>query len=336
MAFIEPRNRLHVVSPSHVLATARTAIVLDASCDLPPEFYEQPGVIVLPINVRIGSREYTDNHSPQAISRFLADDLGARGAHAETRPYSADEIRALFLERLALDYDSVYCLTITAKRSAIHDNAMRASVEVLRDSREVRQAAGITRPYMLRVVDTKNLFSGQGIPALALADMIERGLRPAEIMPQLFRVIESTWGYFVPDDLHFLRTRAKKRGDRSVGLLSAVLGSTLDIKPVVRAHMGNTEPVAKSRGREETLRKLFRFVGDRIHAGLLIPHVNVSYGGDLAELQGLPGYHELADLCEAKQIALHASMMSITGCVTVGSRGVAIAFAGPPHEISGF
>lgn len=336
MAFIEPRNRLHVVPPRHVLATARTAIVLDASCDLPPEFYDQPGVIVLPINVKIGSHEYTDNHSPQTTWRFFSDDLGSRGAGAETRPYSAEEIRALFLERLVLDYDSIYCLTITSKRSAIYDNAMRASVDVLRDSREIRKAAGLTRPFLLRVIDTKNLFSGQGIAALALADMIERGMRPAEIMPQLFKVIECTWGYFVPDDLHFLRTRAKKRGDRSVGLVSALLGTTLDIKPVVRAHMGTTEPVAKSRGREETLRKLFRFVGDRVHAGLLIPHVNISYGGDLEELRRLPGYQELADLCEAKQIRLHESMMSITGCVQVGPRGVAVAFAGPPHEISGF
>ncbi len=336
MAFVEPRNVLHVVAPRRVLAAARTAIVVDASCDLPPEFYDQPGVIVLPISVTIGPHQYTDNHSPQTTWRFHADNLGMHGANAETRPYSAEEVRTLFLERLVLDYDSIFCLTISAKRSAIYENAMRASVALLRDGREVRQAAGLTRPFMLRVVDTKNLFAGQGIPALALADMVERGLPPAEIMPQLFKVIESTWGYFVPDDLYFLRTRAKKYGDRSVSLVGALLGSTLDIKPVVRAHMGITEPVAKSRGREDTLRKLFRFVGDRIRAGLLVPHVNVSYGGDLGELHNLPGYLELADLCDAKQVTLHESMMSITGCVNVGPRGVAIAFAGPPHEMSGF
>ncbi|WP_300616521.1 hypothetical protein [Dokdonella sp.] len=90
-----------------------------------------------------------------------------------------------------------------------------------------------------------------------------------------------------------------------------------------------------SRGRRKAPCRWFRFVRDRIHAGRLIPHIHVSGGGDLAKPRCLTGNRELADLCEAKQIALHAAMMSITRCVTIGSRGVAAWFAGPPHEIPG-
>ncbi|MEP7044525.1 MAG: DegV family protein [Dokdonella sp.] len=336
MAFIDPRNRLNLVAQRPTLAAARTAIVVDAGCDLPTEFFEQPGVMVLPISVKVGEHEYTDNHSAETTQRFLADNLGGRNAGAETRPYSVKEIRALFLERLVLDYDSVYCLTISAKRSQIYENAMRASLDIIRDSREMRSAAGIAKPFLLRVIDTKNVFAGQGIPALDLADMINRGMAPRDITPRLFKIVEASYGYFVPDDLYYLRTRAKKSGDRSVGLVGAMLGSTLDIKPLIRAHMGVTTPVAKMRGRDTAMRKLFRFAGERVQTGLLTPHVNVSYGGSLEELRALPGYHELAEICAVKRVALHESIMSITGCVNVGPRGVTVAFAAPPHELLGF
>ena len=336
MAFIDPRNRLHLVTQRSTLAAARTAIVVDAGCDLPSEFYEQPGVVVLPISVKVGDHEYTDNHSDETTQRFLADDLGGRNAGAETRPYSVKEIRSLFLERLVLDYDSVYCLTISAKRSEIYENALRASLDIIRDSREIRNAAGITKPFLLRVIDTKNVFAGQGIAALDLADMIHRGMAPRDITPRLFKIVEASYGYFVPDDLYYLRTRAKKRGDRSVGLVGAMLGSTLDIKPLIRAHMGVTTPVAKVRGRDNAMRKLFRFTTDRVLAGLLTPHVNISYGGALEELRELPGYQELAEVCANKRVTLHDSVMSITGCVNVGPRGVAVAFAAPPHDLGSF
>lgn len=336
MANLASVSPLRAVPFHRTLTASRTAIVVDASCDLPPAFYDQPGVVVLPTTVRIGAHEYIDNHSQQATARFLAEGLGIASANAETHPYSIDEIRALFLERLVLDYDSVYCLTVSAKRSQIHDNASRASLSILNDSREIRRTAGIARPLLLRVIDTKNLFAGQGIAALDLADMIERGTPPHQITQRLFKLVESTYGYFVPDDLYYLRNRARKRGDKSVGLFGTMIGKALDIRPVVRASMGITEPVAKSRGRDETVRKLFHFVGQRVLAGLMTPHVNLSYGGDLDELHAFPGYEELAVLCASKGVTLHESIMGITGCVNVGPRGVAIGFAGPPHEVVGF
>lgn len=336
MTLIDIRDHLPFAPHRPLPSPARTAIVVDASCDLPDEFFERPDVVVLPITVKTGDFEYVDNHDVETTQRFLADDMGGRGADAETRPYSAREIRSLFLERLVLDFDSVYCLTISAKRSEIYENAMRASLDIIRDSRELRQAAGLSKPFLLRVIDTKNVFTGQGIAALDLADMIEKGLPPRDITPRLFKIVESSYGYFVPDDLYYLRTRAKKRGDRSVGLVGAMLGSTLDIKPLVRAHMGLTTPVGKARGRDNAMQRLFRFVSARVEAGLMTPHVNISYGGPLDDLRRLPGYRAMAEVCTRNRVKLHESTMSITGCVNVGPRGVAVAFAGPPHDTSTF
>ena len=333
MSALEERVGLRIASMASPvrIAAARTAIVFDAACDLPAEYLNQPNVLVLPTAVKMGPHEYVDNHDAARTRAFLAELAKSGGADVETRSYSPEEMRALFLERLALNYDSIYCLTVSAKRSEIHANASRAAVDTLAAARQLREAAGITRPFLLRVIDTKSLFAGQGIAALELFDMVARGLPARDITPRLFEVADSTYGYFVPDDLHYLRTRASQRGDRSVGLVATVLGSMLDVKPVVRAHLGTTAPVAKIRGREEAFRRLFQFARQRVRSGLMTPHVNLSYGGDLADIRDIPAYMELVQECWNAEVTLHESTMSMTGCVNVGPRGLALAFASTAH-----
>jgi fatty acid-binding protein DegV len=51
-----------------------------------------------------------------------------------------------------IDYDHVFCMTITKTRSPIHDNALQASFAILNDYKPVRQAAGYNSPFALRVL----------------------------------------------------------------------------------------------------------------------------------------------------------------------------------------
>uniref|UniRef100_UPI0035E41C7B DegV family protein n=1 Tax=Thermoflexus sp. TaxID=1969742 RepID=UPI0035E41C7B len=140
-----------------------------------------------------------------------------------------------------------------------------------------------------------------------------------------------THGYMVPPDLYYLRARARKKGDRSVGLLSAALGSALDIKPVLHCNRGETGAVAKIKGFEPAVRKLFEFTIGRIRAGLMTPTVCLSYGGELAEMRALPGYDALRAACTEHNIELYESVMSLTGMVNVGKGALVVGFAAEPH-----
>ncbi len=309
----------------------RTGIVVDASCDLPAAYFQNPDVAVVPISVRIGRQEYIDRHNPHATDQFIREGLGGKGADAETIPMSAAELATFFQERFVLDFDSVYCLTVSATRSPIYDNAMSASAALARSARAMREAAGISRPFQLRIIDTRNAMAAQGIAALELQDLIERNLPQAQIRTRLYEVIDATYGYLLPDDLYYLRARLSAKGDRSVGRIGAALGTALDIKPVIQGRLGKTGPVAKIRGREEALARLFRFCSTRVQRGLLCPHLSVSYGGPLDELRGLPGYEALVNVCHNENVRLHESVMSITGMINVGQRAVSIGFAAPDH-----
>ena len=311
----------------------RMGLAIDASCDLPQDFLQQHDIAVMPIAVKVDKTIFKDDRNPAEIERFLKLDLGSRSHSAETEPCSVDDVQKLFLDKLVLEKDCVFCLTITAGRSAIYDNVVKASFGVLKNYRKVREPAGITGPFLMRVLDTRSLFVGSAPCVVEAVRLIQANETPAAIRERLAYIAENSYGYMLPRDLYYLRARAKKKGDRSVGLLSAVLGSTLDIKPLLRGYRGETTPVGKVRGWEHGCETLFNYAANRVRTGLLVPVMCTAYGGDLSELPKLPGYQQLADACHECGVTLMQAPMSITGMVNVGEGAVTIGFAAEEHQV---
>ena len=66
---------------------------------------------------------------------------------------------------------------------------------------------------------------------------------------------------------------------------------------MLHGYRGETGPVAKIKGFDNAVQKLFAVVGQRVRAGLMTPTVCISYGGELDELRALPGYAQMKDVC---------------------------------------
>lgn len=310
----------------------RIGLVVDSACDLPGSFIERNHIEILPITVKIGDAVLADHRNEQATLGFLESHVASRGAEAETMPFTVNQIRDLFLQKLVIDYDHVFCLTIARSRSPIHENAMQASFVILNDYRPMRIAAGHHSPFALRVIDSQSLFAGQGVAAVEAIRMIDAGEGVAKIRARLDNLAINTHAYMVPRDLMYLRSRTKAKGDKSVSLFSATLGSALDIKPVLYCNRGETRPVAKIRGFDAAVRKLLAFGVERVRAGLMTPTMCLSYGGDLEEMRLLPGYASLIDTCREYGVEVFESVMSLTGMVNVGKGSLVIGFAAEPHE----
>ena len=305
----------------------RIGIVVDAACDLPHRFIDDNQITVLPSTVRIDEHTFIDARDPAAMESYYQGEVGERGYAAKIEPLSVDAIRELFLGRLVRDYDAVFCLTMASGRSPVFANATQASFAILSSYREIRQASGNNSPFLMRVLDTRSLFAGQGISAVEATRMIAADASPGHIRERLSELSAQTYAYTLPRDLQYLRARGRKKGDRGVGLLSATLGSTLGIKPILQCFHGGTRPVAKARGFEQGAEMMFRHVRAAIERGLLVPALCISYGGRLPELEALPGYRVLVDACAEHEVTLYQSVMSITGMVDVGTGAVSLGYA---------
>ncbi|MGH8114870.1 MAG: DegV family protein [Rhodanobacteraceae bacterium] len=305
----------------------RIGIVMDSTCDLPRKFIDDNQITILPITVRIDEHAFVDVRDPVAMEAYYQGEVGRRGHTAKTEPLSADAIRELFIGRLVLDYDAVFCLTVASSRSAIFANTMQASFAILSSYREIRQGAGNNSPFLMRVLDTRSMFAGQGVSAVEATRMIAADANPGQIRERLSELSAHTYSYALPRDLHYLRARGREKGDRSVGLLSATLGTALDIKPILQCFHGETRSVAKARGFGQGAEMLFRHAVAAVERGLLVPALCVSYGGDLGELEALPGYRALVEACAAADITMYQSVMSITGMVNVGIGAMTLGYA---------
>lgn len=186
----------------------RIGIVVDSACDLPADFIREHKLVLLPITVRIGEAVLADHREEDATLNFLDTHVAERGAEAETIPFSVNQIRDLFLQHLVIDYDHVFCLTITKTRSPIHDNALQASFAILNEYRPIRQAAGHNSPFALRVLDSQNLFAAQAVTAVEAVRLRDAGVGVAQMREQLEQLAGNVHGYMITRDLYYMRARA--------------------------------------------------------------------------------------------------------------------------------
>ena len=309
----------------------RIGLVVDSACDLPHDFCRDHGIVILPVTIHVGDEAFIDQRDPAATQDFYRRHL-SNAAHAETAPLSVAQIRALFLDKLVLDYDFVFCLTVASARSPIFENATQASLNILSEYKPVRARAGVQGPFALRVIDSQNVFAAQGVLAVETARMIREGHSPHKIRERLDSLIPALYMYGLPSDLYHLRARAHKKGDKSVGWFKYAIGGLLDMKPVIRGYCNETASIASIRHFDEGARRLFDFVIERIKAGLLAPTLCISYTGNLEKLEALDGYQELKKAAAKKDVAVYTSVASITACINVGEGALAIGFCAPEHE----
>lgn len=310
----------------------RIGLLVDSACDLPDTFIAGHGIAITPITVHLGGRSFVDRRDPQETLAFYRDNLSKAGVAAHTEPPPVADVKRLFLQRLVIDFDCVFALTIAASRSPTFANVQQAALEILSTYQSVRAAAGVQGPFMARVFDTQNLFVGQAIPVIEAARLIAQGAAPNKVRARIQDILAHTYAYLLPSSLYQLRARGREKGDHSVSWLRFALGTALDVKPVVRCFRGETGPVATIRHYDAGVRRCFDFIGALIDdRKLLAPVVALGYGGPLEELQALPGYAELLNKAHAAGVEIHTSIMSITGGIHVGNHGLEFAFAAQEH-----
>ncbi len=312
----------------------RIGLVVDSGCDLPEDFMQEHGIQLLPIAIRLGEDSLVDAHDPQAAMEFYRNEIGSRGADAETTAYTTDQITELFLGRLVGEYDYVFCETVMRSRSRIFENATKASFRILSGYRPSREEAGCDSPFAMRVVDTGTLFTGQGVIAAETARLIASGASANKIRSRIDGMVQAVQAYAVPQDVYYLRARARRKGDRSLGLLGAVFASTFDVKPILVGHRNTTEAIARVRGFQEATERVLGNVRRQVEAGLDAPFVCLSYAGDLKLMRVLPGYPELAEACSQRGVTLLESVMSVTGGINLGPGTLTVAMLAKGHEFT--
>ena len=75
------------------------------------------------------------------------------------------------------------------------------------------------------------------------------------------------------------------------------------------------------------MERALKLVTKHVGLGLSVSTVCVSFAGDPAELQTMPGFEELSAECRRRRVELVTSVMSMTGSMKLGPRALCASFA---------
>ncbi|TNE74284.1 MAG: fatty acid-binding protein DegV, partial [Gammaproteobacteria bacterium] len=186
------------------------------------------------------------------------------------------------------------------------------------------------------VIDSKQIFAGQGLLAAHTLNLIKKKLSKNALRHEVETFSDKIYTCVIPRDLHYIRERARRRGDKSISAVVAFLGKALNITPVIFGQGAEGQPAAKTRNFDMAVEKVMNYAAARVEAGLLTPYVSLSCGLTWTEIEDLPGLNNLREACEKNGVELLLSQMGITSSIYIGPGSLCLALAAEPHSFSDF
>jgi len=284
-------------------------VVTDSTSYLPAAERERHDVTMVPLHVHLEGAEFSDA-SPDHASFYAA--LAATKAFPTTSQPAVSDLVEIFEARVAEGHD-VVGVFISSEMSGTFSTAELARGMVLERHPDARIA----------LVDSRSNCMELGLAALAAAETATAGGDVDAVVGAAGERIERTRFLFVPETLEYLR-----RGGR-IGGASALLGSLLQIRPILTVVDGVTDVFAKVRTVKRALAEIVSAV-ERDAAtkggvrGLLVHHID-------AEEQGRALAEELAHHVDAA-VSLVSVGPAIGAHVGPGTVGVVYHTAEPMRK----
>ena len=241
---------------------AKIAIVTDSVANLPSELVERYDIHVVPNLLVLCGQTFRDgvDITTQEFYRRLRE-----GRHLPTTsaPSVGDFLRVY--AKLSQEAEAIISIHIAPELSATFSTAQMASELI----------EGIP----IHVVDARTAAAGQGLVALEAARAAAEGQSLAEVLHRIENVIPKVDLLVTLDTLEYLH-----RGGR-VPAVAALVGSVLQVKPIIYLKNGVTSVLEKPRTRAKAVRRVLEIVEDRVGASPV--HVAVMHAEALREAEGL-------------------------------------------------
>ncbi len=215
-------------------------IVTDSTADLPPQLAKELGITVVPIYVRFGNEVYLDRVD------ITEDEFYQRLEHAPVHPSTVQPGPQDFLEvyrKLSLKADGIVSIHISSKLSGTCNSALMAK-------------GMMETECPIEVVDSQAVTMGLGLLAIVAAQAAKSGESLDKVVEAAKQAIAKVHFLALFDTLKYLLLGGR------IGKAKALLGSILNVKPMLSLKDGEVVPAGQVRTRAKGIDKLFDFVKD--------------------------------------------------------------------------
>ncbi|MFD2702346.1 DegV family protein [Paenibacillus shunpengii] len=229
-------------------------IVTDSTADIPDQVVDQYGIKIVPLRVVFSEQESYLDGIELSASKFY-EKLGEVKALPTTSQPSPIEFMNVYKElNEAHPGCQIVSIHLSSGMSGTYQSAVLGK-SMLEDESE----ADIT------VIDSKSASYGYGLLVVHAARLASEGKNAAEITEAVLTLHKERKLYFLVDTLEYLQ-----KGGR-IGKASAILGTLLNIKPVLSIdEEGVIYAVEKVRGQKKAMERIVQmfesdFAGKRIN-----------------------------------------------------------------------
>ncbi len=208
-------------------------IISDTSCDLTPSQAQKLGISLVPFYFSFdGETYYKEGHSITSDDFF--NKLKNEDLYPKTSLPSVQDYIDMFEKNLKEGKD-ILCFTISSKFSGSHQSALTAKLSIVDDYPDRR----------IEIYDSLAATAAQGVLVKHAAKLKSEDKSMDEIIGildsgNLFHKI-----FFTVDSLEYLA-----KGGR-LGKGASLLGTLLDVKPILNLYNGELFPVAKVRKKKK-------------------------------------------------------------------------------------
>ena len=224
------------------MTTRGVAIVTDSTADLPLALAADRGITLVPLTLHLDGQSLLDgvDITPAEFYRRLP----AASTHPTTSQPSPGRFAEAY-KALLQTHESIVSIHISEKLSGTFDSA--------------RQAAEMTDPKRVRVVDSGVASMSLGLITLVASTLSARSVDAEAIEAKVVAMKPHLQTYFSVATLEFLR-----RGGR-IGRANALLGSVLQVKPVLCIRDGLVTPLERVRTFERALNRVIELTRELDH-----------------------------------------------------------------------
>lgn len=206
------------------------AIVTDTACDLTDEQLTQHDIRLIPLRILTSTGEFRDRFEISAdnLYQLLQTEI------PKTSLPMPEDVLELYRQLRSEGATRILHLCMSGALSGTHN-----MVSVLASEFEGLQ---------VDVFDARTLSCGLGLLVLEASECLAQGMSVESVLERLARLRKHQLGAFVIRTLEFLR-----KGGR-IGLVEGVVGTLLNIKPVIHVNDdGVYAPMVKARGFSKAL-----------------------------------------------------------------------------------
>ena len=278
------------------LSLGNTAIVVDSTCDPPAGYFDEPGLVMVPLKVHFGDETYRDGVDLSPPEFFAK--LASSPVLPTTSQPTVGEFTTVY-EALSRDYEHILAFHLSSSMSGTYQASLKAA-----------------QPFEgVEVYDTRTVSATICLLVERLRARLAEGISHDDAHACIDHFIAHNHMIFQLATLEYLR-----RGGR-IGKAQSMVGDVFGIRPLITVDDGELVAYAKVRGERRALEAMSTLLGERSEPGDAVKLITWSADAD----DKLPALEAaLLAVRPQAEVLFHGRVGAIVG--THGGPGV-FAFA---------